>query len=137
MRALALDYGAARCGVALSDPTGTLATPLDAVVRPDSDTGVGAIADLVRDRGVEAVVVGLPLTLAGDESAQTKEARAFAERLRTAVAVPVELYDERLTTAQARRTGGAASEDSRAAAHLLEAWLAARQARGGTGREGG
>jgi len=127
VRTLALDYGAARCGVAISDPTGTLATPLDAVVRPDSKAGIEEIVNLVRDRGVEAVVVGLPLTMAGGESGQTAAARAFAERLREAVApVPVTMHDERLTTAQARRTGGAASEDSRAAAHLLEAWLAAR-----------
>jgi putative Holliday junction resolvase len=129
VRALALDYGTARCGVALSDPTGTLSTPLDAVVRPDSRAGMAEIAALVRERRVETVVVGLPLTMAGGESAQTKAARTFAGRVREAVApVAVELYDERLTTAQARRTGGAASEDSRAAAHLLEAWLAARSA---------
>jgi putative Holliday junction resolvase len=131
MRALALDYGAVRCGVAVSDPTGTLSTPLDAVVRPGSRDGLAEIAELVRERGVGTVVVGLPLTLAGDESAQTAEARAFAARVRDAVApVPVELYDERLTTAQARRTGGSADEDSRAAAHLLEAWLARGEAAG-------
>jgi len=127
MRALALDYGEARCGVAVSDPTGTLATPLEAVPGPGSDEGVEAIARLVRERGVETVVVGLPLTLAGGESEQTSAARAFAARLEPVVApVPVELHDERLTTAQARRTGGRESEDSRAAAHLLEAWLGAR-----------
>ena len=126
-RALALDYGSARCGAALSDPTGTLATPIDPVERPDSDAGLARIAELVREREVETVVVGLPLTLAGGESEQTAQARAFAERLAEIVApVPVRLHDERLTTAQARRAGGSASEDSRAAAHLLEAWLAAR-----------
>jgi putative holliday junction resolvase len=123
-RALALDYGSARCGAALSDPTGTLATPIDPVERPGSDAGLARIADIVREREVETVVVGLPLTLAGGESGQTAEARAFAERLAEIVApVPVRLYDERLTTAQARRAGGSASEDSRAAAHLLQAWL--------------
>jgi putative holliday junction resolvase len=123
-RALALDYGSARCGAALSDPTGTLATPIDPVERPGSDAGLARIAELVREREVETVVVGLPLTLAGGESEQTAEARAFAERLAEIVApVPVRLHDERLTTAQARRAGGSASEDSRAAAHLLEAWL--------------
>jgi putative holliday junction resolvase len=125
-RALALDYGSARCGAALSDPTGTLATPIDPVERPGSDAGLARIAELVREREIETVVVGLPLTLAGGESGQTAEARAFAERLAEIVApVPVRLYDERLTTAQARRAGGSASEDSRAAAHLLEAWLEA------------
>jgi putative holliday junction resolvase len=123
-RALALDYGSARCGAALSDPTGALATPIDPVELPGSDAGLARVADLVREREVETVVVGLPLTLAGAESAQTAEARAFAERLAEIVApVPVRLHDERLTTAQARRAGGSASEDSRAAAHLLQAWL--------------
>jgi putative holliday junction resolvase len=127
-RALALDYGSARCGAALSDPTGTLATPIDPVERPGSDAGLARIAELVREREVETVVVGLPLTLAGGESEQTAEARAFAERLAEIVApVPVRLHDERLTTAQARRAGGSASEDSRAAAHLLEAWLDAAE----------
>jgi putative Holliday junction resolvase len=127
MRALALDYGRARCGCAVSDPTGTLATPLDPVERPGSKAGLDTIVALARERAVQAVVVGLPLTLAGGESSQTVEARAFAEQVARAVApVKVELYDERLTTAQARRTGGAASEDSRAAAHLLAAWLAGR-----------
>ena len=123
-RVLALDYGSARCGAALSDPTGTLATPIEPVERPGSDAGLARIAELVREREVETIVVGLPLTLAGGESEQTAEARAFAERLAEIVApVPVRLHDERLTTAQARRAGGSASEDSRAAAHLLEAWL--------------
>ena len=127
MRALALDYGSARCGAALSDPTGTLATPIEPVERPGSKAGLERIAGLVRDRDVETVVVGLPLTLGGEDSAQTSEAREFASRVAEAVApVPVVLHDERLTTAQARRTGGRASEDSRAAAHLLEAWLATR-----------
>ena len=129
-RALALDYGSARCGAALSDPTGTLATPIDPVERPGSDAGLARIAELVRERSVETVVVGLPLTLAGGESDQTVEARAFAKRLAEIVApVPVRLHDERLTTAQARRAGGSASEDSRAAAHLLQAWLDAAEPR--------
>lgn len=126
MRVLALDYGAARCGCALSDPTGTLATPIDAVERPGTRKGIARLEALVRDREAERVVVGLPLSLSGGESEQTAEARAFAQRLEEALRVPVELYDERLTTVQAQRTGGTASEDSRAAAHLLEAWLAAQ-----------
>jgi putative holliday junction resolvase len=79
----------------------------------------------VRDRGVERVVVGLPLGLSGADTAQTREARAWADRLAAAVAVPVDLYDERFTTAIAARAGGdRSSEDSRAAAVLLEDWLA-------------
>jgi putative holliday junction resolvase len=129
LRVLALDYGSARCGCALSDPTGTLATPIDLVLRPATRRGIGRLAELVRDREVERVVVGLPLGLSGGDTAQTEEARAFAARLadRLGPAVPVELYDERLTTVQALRDPeGTASLDSRAAAHLLEAWLAAR-----------
>jgi putative Holliday junction resolvase len=122
---LALDYGSARCGCALSDPTGTLATPIEAVERPATRKGFARLTELVRDRGVEQIVVGLPLSLSGADSAQTKEARAFAARLADAVRVPVDLYDERFTTAIARRAAGdRTSEDSRAAAVLLEDWLA-------------
>jgi putative Holliday junction resolvase len=128
VRVLALDFGSARCGCAVSDPTGTLATPLPAVERPGSAAGLRRIAGLVREREAATVVVGLPLTLAGGESDQTHAAREFAAVLADTIApVPVELYDERLTTAQAQRTGGDADEDSRAAAHLLEAWLAHRR----------
>ena len=129
MRVLALDHGAARCGAAISDPTGELATPLPVIANPGSRRGFAALLELIRERAPERIVVGLPLTLAGDEGAQAKEARAFAERLEREAALPVELYDERLTTRQADRTGGSAPSDSRAAAHLLEAWLAAQKAR--------
>jgi putative pre-16S rRNA nuclease len=78
---------------------------------------------------VERVVVGLPLSLAGGDSAQTVETRAFADRLAQELPVPVELYDERFTTRLAERTGGRADEDSRAAAHLLEGWLASQPGR--------
>jgi putative Holliday junction resolvase len=123
MRVLALDYGSARCGVAVSDPTGTLASPLAVVERPASRKGMGRIVGLVREREVERVVVGLPLSLSGTDSDQTREARAFAARLGEALDVPVDLYDERLTTRIAERAGGQADEDSRAAAVLLEDWL--------------
>ena len=124
MRVLALDYGSARCGAAVSDPTGTLATPIEPVERPGTRRGLQRIATLVREHEAERVIVGLPLSLSGEDSAQTEEARAFAARLEEVLKhVPVELYDERFTTRQAQRAGGAASEDSRAAAHLLTAWL--------------
>jgi putative holliday junction resolvase len=128
-RVLALDYGSARCGCALSDPTGTLATPIDPVERPGTKRGMGQILGLVRAHAVARVVVGLPLGLSGRDTPQTEEAREFAERLRERLGerVPVELYDERFTTRIAQRTGGdASSEDSRAAAVLLEDWLASR-----------
>jgi putative Holliday junction resolvase len=133
-RTLALDYGSARCGCALSDPTGTLATPIEPVLRPGTRRGIGRLAELVREREVARVVVGLPLGLSGADTAQTEEARAFAARLaeRLGPSVPVELYDERLTTVQALRDGAGGGEvkaslDSRAAAHLLEAWLSANR----------
>jgi len=121
---LALDYGSARCGCALSDPTGTLATPIDPIERPTTRRGFARVTELVRDRGVERVVVGLPLGLSGADTDQTREARAFADRLAGAVPVPVEMYDERFTTAiAARATDARTSEDSRAAAILLDDWL--------------
>jgi putative Holliday junction resolvase len=130
MRVLGLDYGSARCGCALSDPTGTIVTPIDPVERPATKRGLSRLRELVREREVERVVVGLPLSLSGEDSAQTRETRAFATELSTRLgeAIPVELHDERFTTRLAQRMDGphAASEDSRAAAHLLESWLAAR-----------
>ncbi len=124
MRVLALDYGSARCGCAVSDPTGTLATPLEAVPAAATRRGLARLRRLVAELGAERIVVGLPLSLSGDDSAQTAEARRFAATLAERVPVPVELYDERFTTRLAERSGGRASEDSRAAAHLLEGWLA-------------
>jgi putative holliday junction resolvase len=126
-RVLALDFGEARCGCALSDPTGTLATPLDVVERPGTRRGMQRVVELVRSRDVATVVVGLPLSLSGEEGPQALLTREWAGRLaaRLGPGVPVELHDERLTTVQAARVGGSAAEDSRAAAHLLEAYLAA------------
>ena len=128
MRILALDHGSARCGVAVSDPTGTLATPLGAVERPDTKRGLTALARLVADQGAERVLVGLPLTMRGEEGEQAQRARTFAERLERKVSVPVELHDERLTTRLAERTGGEGDADSRAAAHLLDSYLARTRA---------
>jgi putative Holliday junction resolvase len=130
MRVLALDYGSARCGCAVSDPTGTIVTPLEHVERPGTRRGMLALLQLVREREVERVVVGLPLSLGGGDTAQTRETREFAERLarRLGEEVPVELHDERFTTRMAQRLDGpaSASEDSRAAAHMLESWMAAQ-----------
>lgn len=125
-RVLALDYGSARCGVALSDPTGTLASPLPVVERPGTRRGFGAVLGLVREHGVKTVVVGLPLGLSGDDTDQTRETREFAAKLQERVGkrVRVVLHDERFTTRMAERFGGEGDEDSRAAAHLLEGWLA-------------
>ena len=126
MRVLALDYGRARCGCAVSDPTGVLATPIESVRAPMTRRGLARLRTLVRELEVERVVVGLPLSLSGRDSAQTVETRAFAGRLAGEVPVAVELYDERFTTRLAERMGGTSDEDSRAAAHLLQAWLASQ-----------
>jgi putative holliday junction resolvase len=119
---LALDHGTVRIGAAICDPTGTLCTPLPVIEPPEA----GAVAALVGEREVERVVVGLPVHLNGEEGAQAALARAFAEELGEAIDVPVDTYDERLTSRMAdtsRREGAGASRDSIAAAHLLEAYL--------------
>ncbi len=131
MRTLGLDYGSARCGCALTDPTETIVTPIDVIARPATRRGLDSLAALVGERQVDRVVVGLPLSLSGDDSEQTRETREFATRLakRLGEGVPVELHDERLTTRMAQRIGAhppaAAPEDSRAAALMLEGWMAA------------
>ena len=130
MRVLALDYGSARCGCALSDPTGTIVTPIAPVLSPGSRRGLRMLDELVREREVERVVVGLPLSLRGEDTEQTRETRAFAERLslRLGGNIPVEMHDERFTTRMANAMEGPfnESEDSRAAALLLESWLESR-----------
>jgi putative Holliday junction resolvase len=128
MRVLALDYGTARCGCAISDPTGSLARPLPVIEPPDARR----VAELVAEHDVQEVVIGLPISMSGEEGRQAQVTRAFARELEELVDVPVETYDERLTSLLADRTarsGARAEQDSLAAAHLLESYLAAR---GGT-----
>ena len=123
MKVLALDYGAARTGVAVSDATGTIARPLGTVARASSAGGLEQLRALVAEHEVETIVVGMPLTLRGEQGEQAVATDAFVEMLRSAVDVPVETYDERFTTRLAARDGGAADEDARAAAHLLDSYL--------------
>jgi putative transcription antitermination factor YqgF len=120
VKVLALDYGAARTGVAVSDPTGTLARPLRVVERAASEIGMKELAELVRAEEVERVVVGLPLTLRGERGEQAEETERFARALESVLDVPVERYDERFTTTLA---GPGGDEDARAAAHLLTSYL--------------
>ena len=136
MRVLALDYGRARCGVAVSDPSGTLARPLEPVLRPATKVGLRQVAALAHELGAERIVVGLPVSLRGGDSAQTRETREFADRLATVTRLPIELYDERFTTSLAEQAGGEASLDSRAAAVLLDEWLNVRAARADRGVSG-
>ncbi|HEU5207610.1 MAG TPA: Holliday junction resolvase RuvX [Gaiellaceae bacterium] len=123
MKVLALDYGAARTGVAVSDATGTIVRPLGVVARASSESGLAELGTIVREHEAELVVVGMPLTLRGERGEQAIETEAFVEALRAVVEAPVETYDERFTTALAVRSGGGADEDARAAAHLLESYL--------------
>jgi putative Holliday junction resolvase len=125
VRVLALDYGSARTGVAVTDATGEIARPLAVVERAASAAGLARLADLVREHGAELVVVGLPLTLRGERGRQALETDAFVESLRGVLDVPVETYDERFTTRLAAGGAGAGSapEDARAAAHLLQGYL--------------
>jgi putative pre-16S rRNA nuclease len=130
MRILALDYGAARTGVAVSDPTGTVTRPVEVIARAAGDAGLRRVAELVREFGAERVVVGLPLTLRGERGAQALETDSFVTALRARLDVPVEVFDERFTTALASQTPSAAAEDARAAAHLLSGYLEWSRRRG-------
>jgi putative pre-16S rRNA nuclease len=119
MKVMALDFGSARTGVAVSDPTGVVARPLCVVQRANIDE----IASLVREQDVEQVIVGHPLTLRGERGEQAKATERFAKALRAALEVPVVLFDERFTTDLAQQTPSATDEDARAAAHLLSSYL--------------
>ncbi len=124
MKVLALDYGAARTGVAVSDETGTLARPLAVVQRAATEAGLARIAALAAEHEAERIVVGLPLTLRGERGEQVLETERFVAALVRVVSVPVETYDERFTTTLAARSRAAsAPEDARAAAHLLTSYL--------------
>ena len=123
MKVLALDYGSARTGVAVSDPTGTVARPLGVVERAATGSGLAELLELARREDVEQIVVGLPVTLRGERGAQAEETERFVERLRAAVDLPVETFDERFTTTLAQRNAGSAPEDALAAAHLLSTYL--------------
>jgi putative Holliday junction resolvase len=127
VRVLALDHGTVRIGCAISDPSGTLSTPMPVIEPPRAHT----VVELVAEHGVERVVVGLPLHLSGEEGSQAGLARSFCAELEAMLSIPVETYDERLTTRMAvasQRAGATAARDSIAAAHLLEAYLAGQAA---------
>jgi putative holliday junction resolvase len=123
MKVLALDYGRARTGVAVSDPTGTIARPLCVIEAAGSGDGLARLAALIGEEGVERVVVGLPLTLRGEHGEQAQETERFIEALNDVTDVPVVTFDERFTTALAEQTAAETPEDARAAAHLLSSYL--------------
>ena len=117
MKVLALDYGSARTGVAVSDPTGTIARPLGVVERATTEAGLARLRELIAEEEPGVVVVGLPLTLRGDRGEQAQETERFVEQLRGVVDTPVEVFDERFTSVLAE------GDDARAAAHLLSSYL--------------
>ena len=117
MKVLALDYGAARTGVAVSDPTGTVARPVGVVERAASVSGLARLRAIVEEQEAGQVVVGMPLTLRGERGEQARETEEFVAALRRALAVPVVCFDERFTSVLA---GG---DDAKAAAHLLSSYL--------------
>ena len=121
MRILALDFGRARTGVAVSDPTGELARPLTVVEAAATPAGLACVAAIVAEQEAELVVVGLPLTLKGERGEQARETERFVEALRSRLTVPVELFDERFTSTLAE------GDDAKAAAHLLSDYLAWRR----------
>ena len=124
MKVLALDFGRARTGVAVSDPSGTIARPLCVVERASSADGLARIAALIGEHQVERVVVGLPLTLRGEHGEQARETQSFIEALESASGVEIVPFDERFTTNLAEQMATAsAEEDARAAAHLLSSYL--------------
>lgn len=141
MRALGLDIGSARIGVAVSDPRGTVASPVKVLDARDFGRALDALRDLAEDYEAEILVVGLPLTLAGDEGTQVARTRAAAGRIGEALGLPIAFYDERLSSAEARRgmrSAGLSDREQRgsvdkiAAAILLQGWLDARRSGSGS-----
>jgi putative Holliday junction resolvase len=125
MRILAIDHGGARAGTAVCDPSATIVRPLE-VVSPPEPAELARVAERV---GAELIVVGLPVSLDGSEGEQASRARQFAAALASLTELPIETYDERLTTrmaAASARGGADAPADALAAAHLLESYLRAR-----------
>jgi putative Holliday junction resolvase len=129
VKVLALDFGSARTGVAVSDPTGSVARPVGVVEHAATAGGIARILDLVRGEDVELIVVGLPVTLRGERGTQAEETERFVEALRSATDLPVESFDERFTTKLAAAGAAKAPEDAVAAAHLLTSYLTWKNAR--------
>jgi putative Holliday junction resolvase len=117
VKVLALDFGAARTGVAVSDPTGTLARPLGVIERAATDLGMEQLLALITEERPERIVVGMPITLRGEHGEQARETATFIELLRERLAIPVETFDERFTSVLAD------GDDAKAAAHLLSSYL--------------
>ena len=140
---LALDYGTRRIGMAVSDAEGEFAFPVGELERTRPERDLDALGELVKERGVVEIVVGLPLHLSGRAGPEAEAARRFAEALGRATGLPVELLDERWTSREAERAlresqprrgkRAAARLDAAAAAILLRTWLERRRNLGDAG----
>ena len=141
-RILGLDIGERRIGVAISDPEGRIAVPLRILERTSTSAAERALADLARAEGIELIVLGLPLSMDGSVGPQARLVQAFGEGLARASGLPIEFWDERLSSVQADRTGTGsrrravrhvrrrrAPADDVAAAIVLQAYLDRQQAR--------
>lgn len=137
MRLIGLDVGEARIGVAVSDPTGTLASARVVLARRPEDAALRAIERMVEEEEAEAIIVGLPRSLSGELHGQAALVQDFAERLRAQVSVPIHFWDERLSTVAAEREmrASGAKRDKRramidavAAAIILQGYLDASRA---------
>jgi putative transcription antitermination factor YqgF len=126
MRVLAVDYGRARTGLAVSDETGVVARPVTVVKRVRSEEGMGRMLRQIEELQPDRIVVGMPLTLRGEHGHQAAETLDFIHELEARCPIPIETYDERFTTAMAERGPSGRtrrSDDAVAAAHLLEGYL--------------
>jgi len=140
-RVIGIDLGTKRIGVAVTDALGVAAHPHTTIARHGGRRDLDAIAAVVRETGAERVVLGLPLSPEGEVGRAAKSAQTFAERLRAALSVPVELIDESFSTVEAQDVLLAADVsrarrrevvDKLAAAVILRRWLDARGAGGTT-----
>ncbi len=131
-RSLGLDMGDKRIGVALSDPNGILASPFTIINRRDETADVEAITDIINQKQVKQVIVGLPRSMDGSLGKQAEKVKAFTQKLCSHTGVPVEFRDERLTTVSAKRLMRAANTkktrekaryDAIAAALILQGYL--------------
>ena len=132
MRALGIDFGLKRVGLAVSDRTATLVSPFKTIERTTRNALFDELLDIIVKESVEVIVVGLPLALNGDDTLTTRQARNFAESLSRRTEIPIHLMDERLTSAQAEEELNAANVrgkkrkmalDSQAAVVILRSWL--------------
>jgi len=132
MRTLGIDFGTKRVGLAITDPEGRMAFARPSIERTTRDALFAKLVSLIDAEGVEVVVVGLPLTMEGEDSLTTRQARNFAESLGRRISAPIHLVDERLSSAAAEeelKEAGLCSRkrknhlDSQAAVQILNTWL--------------